>query len=162
MTYVTQTPQTTDSTREVQGACYNQLVTTLYTPAACQQCRKQHHTRAVVCPRCVTAVPSYLIAAFVIVDPAICRPAGLCCCVIHACCRRYYNTDISYSRNMISYAYDTISHAVCFSIRSCATLLGTSRRGTVPICILVYLEDEESGRTLGVLLMSLGRKNGIV
>ena len=52
--YVTQTPQTTDSTRAVQGACYNQLATTLYTPAACQQSRKQHHTRAVVCPRCIT------------------------------------------------------------------------------------------------------------
>ena len=51
--YVTQTPQTTDSTRAVQGACYNQLATTLYTPAACQQSRKQHHTRAVVCPRCI-------------------------------------------------------------------------------------------------------------
>jgi len=59
--YVTQTPQTTDSTRAVQGACYNQLATTLYTPAACQQSRKQHHTRAVVCPRCITAVASYLI-----------------------------------------------------------------------------------------------------
>ena len=51
--YVTQTPQTTDSTRAVQGACCNQLVTTLYTPAACQQSRKHHHTRAVVCPRCI-------------------------------------------------------------------------------------------------------------
>ena len=50
--YVTQTPQTTDSTR-VQGACYNKLATTLYMPAACQQSRKQHHTRAVVCPRCI-------------------------------------------------------------------------------------------------------------
>ena len=53
---VTQTPQATDSTRAVQGACYNQPATTLYTPAACQQSRKQHHTRAVVCPRCTTAV----------------------------------------------------------------------------------------------------------
>ena len=53
MMCVTQTPQATDSTRAVQGACYNQLVTTLYTPAACQQSRKQHHTRAVVCPRCI-------------------------------------------------------------------------------------------------------------
>ena len=51
--YVTQTPQTTDSTRAVQGACYNKLATTLYTPAARQQSRKQHHTRAVVCPRCI-------------------------------------------------------------------------------------------------------------
>ena len=50
--YVTQTPQITDSTRAVQGACCNQLGITLYTPAACQQIRKQHHTRAVVCPRC--------------------------------------------------------------------------------------------------------------
>ena len=30
--YVTQTPQTTDSTRAVQGASYNQLATTLYKP----------------------------------------------------------------------------------------------------------------------------------
>ena len=52
--YVTQTPQTTDSTRAVQSARYNQLATTLYPPAACQQSRKQHHTRAVVCPRCIT------------------------------------------------------------------------------------------------------------
>ena len=52
--YVIQTPQTTDSTRAVQGACYNQLAKTLYTPAARQQSRKQHHTRAVVCPRCIT------------------------------------------------------------------------------------------------------------
>ena len=61
--YVTQTPQTTGSTRAVQGACYDQLATrytrtgyTLYTPAPCRQSRKQHHTRAVVCPRCTTAV----------------------------------------------------------------------------------------------------------
>ena len=46
--YVTQTSQTTDSTQAVQGACYNQLATTRFTPAACQQSRKQHHTRAVV------------------------------------------------------------------------------------------------------------------
>ena len=32
--YVTQTPQTTDSTRAVQGTGYNLLATTLYTPAA--------------------------------------------------------------------------------------------------------------------------------
>ena len=56
--YVTQTPQTTDSTRAVQGACYNQLATTLYTPAACQQSRKQHQPRAVVCPHCIN-VASY-------------------------------------------------------------------------------------------------------
>ena len=60
--YVTQTPQTTDSARAVQGACYKlRVAKTLYTPAACQQSRKQHHTRAVVCPRCITAVASYLI-----------------------------------------------------------------------------------------------------
>ena len=64
--YVTQTPQTGDITRAVQGACYNQLATTLYTPAACQQSRKQHHTRTVVSPRCITAVASCLIVAFVI------------------------------------------------------------------------------------------------
>ena len=67
-TYVN--PDTTDNTdiaRAMQGACFNQLATTLYTPAACQQSRKQHHTRAVVCPRCITAVVSYfyLIVAFV-------------------------------------------------------------------------------------------------
>ena len=77
--------KTTDSTRAVQGACYNQLAATLYTPAACHQSRKQHHTRAVVCPRCITAVASYLIVGcFCYSDPAISRPAGLCCCVIHA------------------------------------------------------------------------------
>ena len=90
--YVTQTPQTTESTRAVQGACYNQLATTLYTPAAHQWRRKQHHTRAVVCPCCIT-VASWLL---LLSDPAICRPAGLCCCVIHACCHRYYNTDTRY------------------------------------------------------------------
>ena len=71
--YVTQTPQTTGSTRAVQGACYDQLATrytrtgyTLYTPAPCRQSRKQHHTRAVVCPRSIAAaVASYLIVDFV-------------------------------------------------------------------------------------------------
>ena len=53
MMYVTQTPQTTDSKRAVQRACYNQLPTTLCTPVACQQSRNQHHTRAVVCPRSI-------------------------------------------------------------------------------------------------------------
>ena len=33
------TTDTTDNTRAVQGACYNQLATTLYTPAACRQSR---------------------------------------------------------------------------------------------------------------------------
>ena len=69
----------TDSTRAVQGACYNQLATTLYTPAACQQSRKQHHTRAVVCPRCITAVASYLIRSswlLLLSDSAISRPAA--------------------------------------------------------------------------------------
>ena len=28
-------------------------------------------------------------------DPAISGPAGICCCVIHACCHSYYNADIS-------------------------------------------------------------------
>ena len=43
--YVTQTLQTTDSTQAVQGACFNQLATTLYTPAACQQSRNiRKHT----------------------------------------------------------------------------------------------------------------------
>ena len=98
-TCVTRTPRTTESTRAVQGACYNQLATTLYMPAACQQGRKQHHTRAVVFPRCITAVASYLILRSIwlllLSDLAISSsPAGLCCCVIHACCHRYYNTDI--------------------------------------------------------------------
>ena len=92
-------PDSTDSTRAVQDACYNQLATTLYMPAACQQGRKQHHTRAVVFPRCITAVASYLILRSIwlllLSDLAISSsPAGLCCCVIHACCHRYYNTDI--------------------------------------------------------------------
>ena len=52
------TTDSTDSTRTAQGACYNQLATTLYTPAARQLSRKHHHTRAVVCPRCIT-VASY-------------------------------------------------------------------------------------------------------
>ena len=58
-------PNTTDNidnidiTRAMQGACFNQLATMLSTPAACQQSRKQHHTRALVCPRCITAVASY-------------------------------------------------------------------------------------------------------
>ena len=74
-------------------------------------------------------------------DPAICWPAGLCCCVIHAYCHRCYNTDISHRSNMISYyAYGTISHPVCFSIRSCATWLGTSRRGT--LYTYIYSQEE--------------------
>ena len=48
----------------MQGACYNQLATTVYTLAACQQSRKQHHTRAVVCPRCITAVAFYLVVGY--------------------------------------------------------------------------------------------------
>ena len=58
--YYVRNPDTTDNTditRAVQGACYNQLATTLNTPAACQRSRKQH-TRAVVCPRCITALAS--------------------------------------------------------------------------------------------------------
>ena len=49
----------TNITRAMQGAYFNQQATTLYTPAACQQSRKQHHTRAVVCPRCITACLLY-------------------------------------------------------------------------------------------------------
>ena len=67
-------PQTTNSTRAVQGALYNQLATTLSTPAASQQSRKQHHACAVVCPRCI-AVASYSVVAF-LSDPAICRAGG--------------------------------------------------------------------------------------
>ena len=49
--HVAQT-QTTNSTRaQVQGARYNQLSVTLYTPAARQQSKKQHHACAVDCPR---------------------------------------------------------------------------------------------------------------
>ena len=99
-----------DSKRAVQGACYNQLATTLYTPVACQQSRNQHDTCTVVCPRFITAVAFYLIPGswlLMLSDPAISCPAGLCCCVIHACCHRYYNTDIPWRPNMITCAYDT-------------------------------------------------------
>ena len=48
------TTDNTDITRAIQGECFNQLATTLYTPAACQQSRKQHHN-------CITAVASYLL-----------------------------------------------------------------------------------------------------
>ena len=44
--YITRTPQTTNSPRAVQGAGYNQLATTLYTPAARQQSREQRHACA--------------------------------------------------------------------------------------------------------------------
>ena len=64
MMYVTQTPQTTDSTRAVQGTCYNLMATTPFTPAACQQSRKQHHTRALVCPVCTSYCGFLLILAF--------------------------------------------------------------------------------------------------
>ena len=90
--YYARNPDTTDyrqHIRAVQDACYTQLATTLYTLAACQQSRKQHHTRAVVCPRCNT-VASYLVA-FVTLRS-----------VCDACCHRYY-TDISHRPNMISY-----------------------------------------------------------
>ena len=43
---------------------------------------------------------------------------------------------------MISYAYDTnriMLYQVCFSVRSCATPLGTSRRGTLYMIILVVV-----------------------
>ena len=127
--YVTQTPQTTDSTRAVQGACYNQLATMLYTPAACQQSRKQHHTRAVVCSRCITAVASYL-TFLLLSNPAICsRPAGLCCCVMHAATG---TTTQMFRIVVILYHMRMIPFACCmFSICSCATPLGTSRRGNV-------------------------------
>ena len=83
--YVTQTPQPTASTRAVQGACYNQLATTLYTPAACQQSMKQHHSRAVFCARCITAVASYLIVGcFCYRTLRSVGLRGLCGCVMHA------------------------------------------------------------------------------
>ena len=71
--YVTQTPQTGDITRAVQGACYNQLATTLYTPAACQQSRKQHHTRAVVFVRALYYCCGFLFNGWLLLlsDPAI-------------------------------------------------------------------------------------------
>ena len=94
--YYVRNPDTTDTTGAVQGARYNQLATALYTPAACQQSRKQHHTRVVVCPRCITAVASYFDSWLLLLsDYAISRPGGLCCSAIHACCHRYYNTDTS-------------------------------------------------------------------
>ena len=52
-----------------------------------------------------------LIVDFVIGPWEICRPAGLGCCVIHACRHENRSTDISQRGNIISYAYDTISHA---------------------------------------------------
>ena len=79
--YVTQKPQTTDSTRAVQGACNNQPAATICTPAACQQSKKQHHTRGLS----ALYYCGFLRSCFLLLDPAICRPAGLCCCVIHAC-----------------------------------------------------------------------------
>ena len=88
ITYVTQTPQIANSTRAVQGACFNQLATTLYTPAARQQSRDQHHACAAICARC-DAVATY--SAF-LSDPATCRAGRLCCCVVHACCHRYNST----------------------------------------------------------------------
>ena len=39
------TTDSTDSTRAVQGACYNQLATTLYTPAARQSGAGSNTTR---------------------------------------------------------------------------------------------------------------------
>ena len=60
---VTQTPQTTNITWEVQGAINNQLATTLYTPATRQQSRKQHHACAVVCPHW-SAVASYIVVFY--------------------------------------------------------------------------------------------------
>ena len=57
-----------------------------YTPAACQQSTKQHHTSAVVCPRCMCYCCGFLFNSWLLLlsDPAISRPAGLCGCVIHA------------------------------------------------------------------------------
>ena len=84
------TTDNTDSTRAMHGVCFKQLATTQYTPAAFQQMRRQHRTRAVVCPRCITA-SSFLFNSCLLLlsDPAISRPAGLCCCVIHVCRHRH-------------------------------------------------------------------------
>ena len=103
-----QAPQTTDSTRAVQGACCNQLATTLYKPAACQRSRKQHHTRSVVCPRCITTC-GFLVAFVTVSDPAICRPAGLLLLYIHAATgtttqiQVFHNVVIWYHMRMIQY-----------------------------------------------------------
>ena len=65
----------------MQGACYNQLATTPYTPAARLQSSKQHHACAVVFLCCIAvASHQYLVALFS--DPAVCKAGGLCCCVI--------------------------------------------------------------------------------
>ena len=90
--------QTTDSTRAVQGACYNQLASTLYTPAACQQSRKQHHTRAVVCPRCITV--AFLVAFFIGPCDLYARGYLLLC---DTCCHKCYN-----ARYFITSEYDII------------------------------------------------------
>ena len=61
--YYVRNSDTTDNRQRTSsaGCVLNQLAATLYTPAACPQSRKQHHTRAVVCPRCITAVASCLV-----------------------------------------------------------------------------------------------------
>ena len=57
--YVTQAPQTTDSTRAVQGASYNELHTI-------HACRPPAQQKATCGQRCITAaIASYLIVAFV-------------------------------------------------------------------------------------------------
>ena len=43
--YCVRNPDTTQSTRAVQDACYNQLATTLYTPAARQSGAGSNTTR---------------------------------------------------------------------------------------------------------------------
>ena len=54
------TTDNTDSTRTSSAGCV--LQTAGYNAIhACQQSSKQHHTRALVYPRCITAVTSYLI-----------------------------------------------------------------------------------------------------
>ena len=98
------TTDSTDSTRAVQGARYNQLATTPYTPTA-------------ACPRytSITAVASYLIVGCFCYRTLLSVGLRVCCCMIHACCHSYYNTDIF-----------------------CATPLGTWQRGTLYMVYIGY------------------------
>ena len=89
--YVTQTPDNRQHTSSagcvLQPAGYNAI-------HACRLPTEQEAT-----PHASDSLSAlyllWLPSCFLLSDPAICRPAGLCCCVIHACCHRYCNTDIS-------------------------------------------------------------------
>ena len=56
--YCVRIPDATDNTQPTSsvGRVLSQLATTLYTPAARQQSRKQHHACAAVFPRCSAVV----------------------------------------------------------------------------------------------------------